>query len=370
MTPEQLLTMERALLAGVLSDEAWSDALMQVAAQVNASYVCVTSQNALTRQLDVLEPIQLPQSTVDAYLKDFQALNPSNLLRAMPQEGEQYLDWVALGHRFIDRNPYYQEFLRPHGLGYIMAHCVGTFGTQNCNLSMHRLAGETAFDARAAADVALLHGALNRCYALRHRLRSLEQAQAWQRSSLDALSFPVMIVSEMLSVLQANRSAETWLSRADCPLSGRGSGAARQALLQIVRQAVGKPDDPARLASVRLSFESAHAGTLCVAIPLGEGESAAPAARYGAALLMVWPSNPQTPARHVLRQMFGLSQAEAGIAQLLAQGRTPQEITQLRSVEESTVRSHVKSIFRKMHVHRQHDLARLLTELATVKSPD
>jgi hypothetical protein len=69
---------------------------MQAAAQVNASYLCVTTQNEPTKQLDVLEPIQLPQSTVDTCLKDFQALNPSNLLHVMPQEGVEYLDWDAV----------------------------------------------------------------------------------------------------------------------------------------------------------------------------------------------------------------------------------------------------------------------------------
>lgn len=369
MTLDQLLTIERGLLAGVLSDEAWNDALMQLAAQVHASYICITSQNELTGQLDVLEPVRLPDSAVQAYLDEFQALNPSNLLSTMPKEGEQYLDWVELGHRFIERSPYYQEFLKPHGLGYIMAHCVGTFGTQSCNLSVHRLAGEAVFDAEEAAGLSALHGALSRSYALRHRLHSLQQAQVWQRAALDALSFPVMVVNTACSVLQANRAGERWLSEPRCPLSAGGVGATRQALRHIIRQAVGAPGEPASLATVRLSFDSDHAGTVFVAIPLGEGGQQAPAARYEAALLMIWPAAPRAPAQQLLRQVFGLSAAEASVARLLAQGHTPQEIAGLRLVGESTVRTHIKSIFQKTHVRRQHDLARLLTDLAIVDDP-
>jgi len=369
MTPQQLLTIERALLGGVLCDDAWNDSLMLVAGQVGASYVCVTSQNDLTGQLDVLEPVKLPQSAVEAYVTEFQALNPTNLLKSMPGEGEQYLDWVELGHGFIARSPYYQEFLRPHGLGHIMAHCVGTFGAQSCNLSLHRLAGETAFDAGQAADISALHGALNRSYALRHRLRSLKQAQAWQRAALDALSFPVMIVNQGCSVLQANRAAEAWMSQPSCPLSARDGGHAGRALLHIVRQAVGSPGEPARLASARLSFDTPHAGAICVAIPLAEGDETTTVGRYGTALLMIWPARPKAPAQQLLRQVFGLSPAEAQVAGLLAQGHAPQEIAELRSVGESTVRTHIKSIFQKTHVRRQHDLARLMTELAMVNGP-
>ena len=369
MTPQQLLTIERALLEGVLSDDAWNDALMRVAGQVGASYVCVTSQNELTKQLDVLEPVKLPQSAVEAYVNDFQALNPTNLLRAMPKEGEQYLDWVELGHRFIERSPYYQDFLKPHGLGHIMAHCVGTFGNQSSNLSLHRLAGEAAFGAEQAADLSALHGALNRSYAIRHQLRSLKRAQAWQRAALDTLSFPLMIVNQACGILQANRAAESWLSEPACPLSAKGEGSARWALLHIVQQALGKPGDIPRLASVRLSFDTPHAGAICVAIPLGDGGNETEASRYEAALLMIWPAKPREPVQQLLRQVFGLSLAELRVAKLLAVGHTPQEIAGLVAVAESTVRSHIKSIFQKTHVRRQHDLARLLTELAIVDDP-
>ncbi|WP_397474025.1 helix-turn-helix transcriptional regulator [Pusillimonas sp.] len=367
MTPQKMLTIERALLEGVLSDEAWNDALMLVAGQVGASYVCVTSQNELTKRLDILEPIKLPQSAIETYVNEFQALNPTNLLKTMPTEGGQYLDWVELGHRFIERSPYYQDFLKSYGLGHIMAHCVGTFGTQSCNLSLHRLAGEAAFDAGQAASLSALHGALNRSYALRHQLHSLKREQAWQRRALNALSFPVMIVDEACAVLQANRAAEAWLSEPTCPLSVKDTGSARQALLHIVRQALGESGEPPRLASVRLSFNAPQAGTTCVAIPLGEGDEETPAERYDAALLMVWPARPKAPALQLLREVFGLSLAEARVAEMLAQGHTPQKIAELRSVGESTVRSHIKSIFHKTHVGRQYDLARLLTELAVVE---
>lgn len=101
-----------------------------------------------------------------------------------------------------------------------------------------------------------------------------------------------------------------------------------------------------------------------MALPLGEDD--APAEYYEAALLMIWPTKPKAPTPLLLRQVFGLSQAEAQVGELLAQNHSAQEIAQLRSVGESTVRSHIKSIFHKARVNRQVDLARLLTELSMV----
>lgn len=365
MTPQQLLTVERALLAGVLSEDAWNLALMQLADLVGASYLAVMTHNNLTGLLHVTEPVKLSQRAVADYENEFQALNPVNSMETLPGDGETYLDWVALGHGFIKRSPFYQDFLRPHGLGHIMAHSVGALGPQNSFLSFHRQTGETAFDAEAVAAIAAVHGTLNLTLALRRQLRGLKQTQAWQRAALDALSFPIMVVNESGCVQQSNHAADTWLSQPACPLSSMGTGPDRQALLNIVRQAQGRSGEPPRVASVRLSFGAHQAGTTCVAIPLNE-DGDTPVLRYGAALLMIWPARPHEPAQILLRQVFGLTLAEAQVAGLVAQGHTPREISVLRSVGESTVRSHIKAIFRKMHVHRQHDLTRLLTELALV----
>ncbi|MGB6008563.1 helix-turn-helix transcriptional regulator [Castellaniella sp.] len=362
------MTVERALLAGVMSENAWNAALMQVAALAGASYLAVMSRDKGTGQFHVTEPVELSPRLLADYEADFRALNPWNEIDVLSGDGETYLDWDVLGHGFIRRSPFYQEFMRPHGLAHMMGHRVDTEEGTTHYLSIHKQVGEPAFDAGAVAVVSAVHGSVGRVLAVRQKLRGLQQAHAWRRTALDALNFPVMLVDGAGRARQANRAAEAWLSGPGGRLFVEGAGRDRQALLGIVRQALGGPGSPSRLASVRLSFDADHAGTACVAIPVGEGDDP-PAVRAGAALLVIWPTRPRAPAQALLRQVFGLSAAEARVAGLMAQGRTPQEIAGLRSVGEATVRTHIKAIFRKTHVHRQHDLARLLTELALVDAP-
>lgn len=364
MAPEQLLAVERALLAGVLSEDAWNEALMRLAGLAGAAYLAIMTRDAWTGQFHVLEPVEVSPRLIEDYEAHFRALNPMNSMKVLSSDGEQYLDWTVLGHDFIKRAAYYQEFMRTYDLGHLMAHRVDIPGGPDCILSIHKLADEAAFDAGAAAAISAAHGALQHTLTLRHRLRGLQQAQVWQRTALDALSFPIMLVDGWGQVHQANRAAEAWLSSPACPLSTRNGGPDRQALLDIIRQARGSAKQPPRLASLRLSFDARHAGTTCVAIPAGDDD--APAQGSDTALLMVWPASPREPARALLRQVFGLSPAEARVAALLARGLAPREIAALKALGETTVRSHIKSIFRKMHVHRQHELARLLTELSLV----
>jgi DNA-binding CsgD family transcriptional regulator len=65
----------------------------------------------------------------------------------------------------------------------------------------------------------------------------------------------------------------------------------------------------------------------------------------------------------MLHAAFGLTAAEAEVALLLAEGQTVETIAVRRCVSESTVRSQVKSLFAKLGVNRQIELAARLSEL-------
>lgn len=68
-----------------------------------------------------------------------------------------------------------------------------------------------------------------------------------------------------------------------------------------------------------------------------------------------------------LKQLFGLSQAEAELARLLVEGRSLQEAAEIRQTSFNTVRTQIAKIFRKTGTARQSDLVRLvLTTVPTV----
>jgi DNA-binding CsgD family transcriptional regulator len=80
------------------------------------------------------------------------------------------------------------------------------------------------------------------------------------------------------------------------------------------------------------------------------------------------------PARHVvhpikrLRALFGLTEAEALLARGLLDGRRLAEIAASRDVSVETVRTQLRSLFRKTGVSRQADLMRMLLTLPEVPS--
>lgn len=62
-----------------------------------------------------------------------------------------------------------------------------------------------------------------------------------------------------------------------------------------------------------------------------------------------------------VRDLWGLTRAEASLATLIAAGQTPAEIAEKSGRSVETIRTQLKFVFRKVGVHRQPDLVRMLT---------
>lgn len=87
--------------------------------------------------------------------------------------------------------------------------------------------------------------------------------------------------------------------------------------------------------------------------------------RLVAAIVLVTDldAKPQGPALAILQQVFGLTRAEARLAQQIAIGETLPEIAVASGLSRETLRSHLKSVFNKTATTRQAELAVLLTKL-------
>lgn len=94
---------------------------------------------------------------------------------------------------------------------------------------------------------------------------------------------------------------------------------------------------------------------------LGPALDQLPGARVLVTLEDLNPS--QTDVSGDLRDMFGLSDAEAQIAMALHDGHDIAAIAIHRNTKASTIRKQVSSMFEKMNVHRQSDLVQLLAKL-------
>ncbi len=83
--------------------------------------------------------------------------------------------------------------------------------------------------------------------------------------------------------------------------------------------------------------------------------------RRGAAVLYVRdPESPQTTSAAVLADVYGLTASEAKLLQALIEGKRLEDMARDFKVTINTLRTHLKSIFRKTDTKRQSELLSLV----------
>ena len=98
--------------------------------------------------------------------------------------------------------------------------------------------------------------------------------------------------------------------------------------------------------------------------PVRHREADIPAWRVAALVLVVDPANGAAIDPAVVATVLDLTGMESRVAALLAQGMSVSQIATTTGRKESTIRSHVKSMFAKHGLSRQAELVRLVRSLA------
>ncbi|WP_354043205.1 helix-turn-helix transcriptional regulator [Devosia sp. UYZn731] len=215
------------------------------------------------------------------------------------------------------------------------------------------------FDAGELARLDTFRPHLARASMLASRLK-LDRAQA-SVATMNVLGIPACVVAATGVVLAVNRLFEA-LGEALRPAAfGRLAARDRHIdkLLQAALPGPGQTSQP-EVRSFPMRRSEGDPAIVVHIIPLHR--SASDIFDSGAAIVAVtgYSVTGNLPSDTVLRGLFDLSVAEAGIATELSAGKTVKEIALLRGVSLATVRTHLAQIFRKTGTNQQGQLIALL----------
>jgi DNA-binding CsgD family transcriptional regulator len=188
------------------------------------------------------------------------------------------------------------------------------------------------------------------------------------RGILDVLPVGAILLDPSLHILALNRRAESILSEGD------GLSARRNRLV------AARPRDTRELQSLTaaagtewcsrsvlaLSRPSLRPPLQILVTRVAGGRGATPMT----ALLVSDPTVLAAPTVEDVRRLFGLTAAEARVARSLVRGESLPQIARQMSVQENTVRWHLKQIYVKTGTHGQVDLVRLLLTSPLAIAPD
>ena len=266
-------------------------------------------------------------------------------------------------------DPFFEEFLRPDGWLHAAALLFWTpDGRFIGQLATLRTAAQGDFSAAELAALGTLHPSVD---AAVNRLLVFEQAAATQATlehSLNALPLPLAIVTWDLVIRFTNTAATETIhhwrhgaatARALKPAPGLPADltAACQNLKDHWSEAVGTHDFnhlPRSLTCVNPAIDGLSATVRLVESPGGR------ALHPSFVIHFELPRTPDTEVSRALGQFAQLSAAERAIAVLAAEGHDNAAIARQLNRSLSTVRTHLRNVFRKLGITTRARLAPLL----------
>lgn len=258
-------------------------------------------------------------------------------------------------HR-LKRTEYWSGWLRHVDVFYVVGGIVHDDAGSRTKASFVRPEGRGGFDAQAVRLVQAVAPHLQRSIAAQKRMARVEALLTPLLQALDDVDHGVLVLHDDGRVVHMNACARELLQpqgpvrihgdrlEMRCPeLAARFDALVRPgqpASAEPVYFLLPGPDGaPLQSVLVRLPDRVAGAGHLALYIKR----------RHGAGL----------PA-DMLRRLYGLTAAEAELAQALAAGSTAADHAQARGVSIHTARSQLKSVLMKLGVSRQADVVQIV----------
>lgn len=267
------------------------------------------------------------------------------------------------------------EYFRPIGGGQGVGFKLFDDRDRFCMISLHRHVDARRIDDDDVATLRIVVAHIRRALRVQRQLAGVERLNGSLLAALDYLPNAVFVIDRHAAPVSMNRAADALLRNPDGPLRikhGRlvtalaaDTSPLASAIATLVG-CVGVPDLPPPLLRVSGRTGTAY-GVMLGPVPASD----ATWANETLALLFVSAGGQvAAPVAAILKQEFGLTDAEAAVAAGLGQGLAGDEIAARRGVSQETVRSQIKSLLSKTDTRSQARLvARLLRSLGGLAAP-
>ncbi len=274
-----------------------------------------------------------------------------------------YLDFSCPQKEFL-KTEFYNDWARPQDIAHGICGTIQAQGANTIQLLVQRTRGQDYFTREETGFVNGLVPHMQRAIELAERFRQTEAIDIAVAQS----SLPFMFLGESGQIIFITKSAERIIDeepnlsiKQQCLTSNNGKFNTK--LNNLIQNVVLSVGGKWHSAGETLALPRAGKNDLALIInPLGGNnrEVLLPSQPPFAALYLYDPETSVTLKRDILDSHYGLTSAEADVAELLAQGKELKEIAKQNRVSLHTVRNQLKSIFTKTNTSRQAELVSCL----------
>jgi hypothetical protein len=148
---DKLLEAIEAVHAASLGEELWPDALGHATRLLGAN--CATLETVATSNLQHLEfrGFNIPPADQTLYLREYVELSPRTRFAVSRRAGNLIWDHQMMSEQAMDRDPFYQEFLRSVDLRYFYGGVIAHDGKEMTAVTFHRARTQGHVDRREIA---------------------------------------------------------------------------------------------------------------------------------------------------------------------------------------------------------------------------
>lgn len=272
----------------------------------------------------------------------------------------------------LQETEYYNDWLRPQGVGYCAGGPVLKRNGTVAMLSLSRLERRGPFTDAHLRLIQLLMPHLRRACLLHQRLTRLRAERSGALAALDLLPNAVWLLDPDGCLLFANRAGREldrcrdglWIGRDGRPtaVDSRERSALQHLITATIAAGQGRG--------------GASEGAMCVRRPglpeplhvmLYPLRGDALLSGSSVAMFIFDPARTPLPHAELLRTFYGLTPAEARLACALAQGASVEDYSAMRQLSVNTIRTHLKHALEKTGVHRQSQLVALVAKLPAAR---
>ncbi|NOT27980.1 MAG: helix-turn-helix transcriptional regulator [Acidobacteria bacterium] len=366
---DRLLTLIASLYEAPGSLDRWQMFLQSLAVSLDGTAASFISHDLVAQRGSVALTLADPSATRE-YLDHWIAMDPwahSPKARALT-EGRVVVGEEIVSRSELRRTAFFNDFSSRYGIGQSIVSILESGPGALSGLSINRSDTCRPFD---GGDVALLEALmphLRRALQLHRRIATAEAISEDLTGVLDSATRAVFLVDEAGRVTWMNRVAERLIATRDGlvvdegalrAVRGADAGRLRTLLAECIDTSAGNGIGPG--GAVLLGRPSGRRPLMALVAPLTR--RLAFFANPHAPVAVVVVSDPESvtvPDEATLRELFGLTPAEARLTRLLVQGATLADAATRLDLHIETVRTRLKGIFEKTDTHRQSDLVRLV----------
>ena len=357
----------------VVDPTRWTSVLGHIADYTHAARVTLILEDSDRPQNSVYYQSYSDPGWIDRYLDAYMLINPMRLARGMQaRSGDVILTKDFMSIEEYQRTRIYREFLADRQLVDIAAAVLDKSATSITVLSLKRSRHQGFADEDLRQRLSLIAPHVKRAAAIGRVMEQRAMEAATLADTLDDLASAVFLVDGAGAILHANVSARRMLDQNDILKEVRGRLVPRDpasaGALSRALAAAGEGDTALGTAGVSIPFavDSAR-GIFGIVMPMTAGARVEAASRYHAvAAVCIKTATFETPsAAAILAELHDLTPRELMVLVAIVENTGVSEAAAVLGLSDSTIKSHLKSIFRKTGTTRQVELAKLLAGVST-----